>query len=599
MKRKAYGKVIYKLYQLDRYNVKNKLLSHDEALSEINKSFSYSHHNTNLGIASNYPYVYKSSKHIIQDDIDRYKLLIIPSPELYGKPTISKFKQVILNDKYAFINELSKLLREPLINKGKNDWDKLEETYAQRIETGNVLMKSIDTTEKHLIGVNDEIFKKVPNRCHYTDMESWVQRQVNRNIHYLEAFKKFPMRGNTKFESMLQGRNSIIRDAIGRKMPAFRGQILLRPELRPNEVIFPYTWQQDMNVYADKLVDIESSNFIPKECMIYLGRSMRIGQKRDPAINADAYSFYDTVGFAKSNNIYIGPGELQNKNADFDGDTQASILFTHPLEILEIDMNILPQNNLRIYQQTRIAFTESHILYMHQRPLPVSCPHKPLYDYIKARETIIWMNNNANSQSLNLLNKKYPHINFYDYVEPTRDILQKVLSLIIELHGSRAGYDFFTYINNKTLELANGIMNDFHVNHLPNDYLMEDDMLCEPIIRACMSGAKGSIDTIDLLCDVLMKNDQTTKITSHVAKLDRTQLFSKLDNLNRGMANNSKQVQVHGHNFFKSNIGYDMISFDNGCLCYHGKVIRERLDFISHILLLSPDIAATILASPG
>lgn len=179
------------------------------------------------------------------------------------------------------------------------------------------------------------------------------------------------------------------------------------------------------------------------------------------------------------------------------------------------------------------------------------------------------------------------------------------------MYSSRDGYDFFNFINQTVLHLANNgihgqasrspsspssIHDSMDDPNLPYDYVMENDLLCDAVLRICFSEARGSIDTLVTLANTLWTNDGTTTIAgSPVAPLDKPKLFDQLAAVNQSMANKSKEVSVNGHNFFKSNIGYDTITFDNNRLCYNGKEIFDSLDFIHEYLLMPPEVANAIL----
>lgn len=594
-KKRMCGRLSCKFIQLTKTTLVSKgdvkLLTHDEAIAEINRWFTYSYSKTNIGIETKYPYVYKSTKEI-KHHIDEYKVLILPSLEYYSKETVSSFKNIIVKDLNAEYYELCPLFRTKLLAKD------VMASLEKYMNLGNDLMRVggcvIDDAISPIIPSDNVTFSYIPNPKIYEDMKDFISQRINANVHTMHSLKNINMRGNQKLLGMFQSRQSVIRQSLPRKFSAFRGQILLRPELTPKQVIFPYTWQQDLCIYAKKYVDITSPHKIDPACFIK-SDMLRVGQKRDPAINLNAYSFYDEIAFAKSDNIYIGPGEIGHKNADFDGDTQISIPFRDPLEILEIDTNVLPEHNLRSFMSCRVSFTESQILAMHQRPMPSSYKYSALYDFIRLHETHVWKTNIINIETMTRLEKMYPHVDFARFIEPTKVILENTISTIAQCNGSKEAYDFFNFINTKTLELANGMRNELYAPHLPSEYLMGDDLLCESIIRTCMSGAKGSINTIITLTSTLNENDGTTKITNNIAPLKRDGLFEKLDSTSATMALSSKRVQTNGHAFFKSNISYDLISFDGGKLCYQGIPICNHLDFLVPRLLINPLISLKIL----
>lgn len=230
---------------------------------------------------------------------------------------------------------------------------------------------------------------------------------------------------------------------------------------------------------------------------------------------------------------------------------------------------------------------------MHRRRFSdTAFKHAALYKYIRRRETYRWLSQQQNREMVEKLTARH-NIDFYQYVEPTRQILKIALNSITQMYSSRDAYDFYNFINTEIIRLANGETDSpIYDPALPRDYYMETDLMCPSIIRVCFSGAKGSLDNLYSLAEKLMVNDNTTLITNtNVAKLDKRNMFRQLMDVNQSMANKSREVQVNGHNFFKSNIGYDTISFDGGVLNYNGKAISDDLSFIHNTLLLPPDIA--------
>lgn len=585
------GPLRCRMVQLTRslIETKSRLLTHVEALEKLSGLFSFKTYTTNIAIASNYPWVLRQEKEIPPGEIDNHKVLILPATSLCGRQSVSQLKQMVLHDMRAHFNEIVCLLHTPINFKV----NKLPIEYF--ISRGQALLDAIpipSQSSREFLEVKDDLFKCVPNPNKFKTIKGFIQHRINNHIMKQDALKNLPMRGNVKMLSLLQGKNSIIRQAVPRRILGLRGQILLRPELKPNQAIYPHTWQETIGVYAKKLVDISSPEPIDEDCFIDL-KHIRMGQKRDPAINLNAFSFHNSIAFTKHDNIYIGPGEIGHKNADFDGDTQTAVVFSDPIEVLEIDLNILPQYNMKSAFTCRVMFTEAHALIMHQRRLPEAYPHRKLYDFVREHEINEWKNNSGNIAAISRLKTVIPNIE--NYIEPTKTILANVLSIITQRYGSREGYNFFVYINNKTLELSNGKKNDFHCEDLKGEYFFDGNIHGEAIIRCCMSGAKGSINSLEELGNKLLESDGTTHITPLAAPFTKKGVFEKLYKTSQSMASASKSVQTNGHAFFKSNIGYNHFSFDNSQINYHGKVIRNNLDILSATLLMNPLIAKSIL----
>lgn len=590
-KSKLIGPLKCRMIQLTRSLIEAKapLLSHAEALEKLSGLFAYKTYTTNMAIASNYPWVLRQEKEITAEHIDEHKVMILPATALCGRQSISQLKQMVLFDMRAHFNEIACLLVAPI------NFKVHKFTYDDYLTRGNSLFASLMTisdTDHELVPVKDDIFKFIPNPRHYSSFSEFVQRKINGRVMKQDSLKSLPMRGNVKMLTLLQGKNSVIRQAIPRRIVGLRGQILLRPELKPNQVIYPYTWQEFIGVYATKLADVSSPEPISEDCFINLD-NIRIGQKRDPAINLNAFSFHNSIAFTKHDNIFIGPGEIGHKNADFDGDTQTAVVFSDPLEVLEIDLNILPQYNMKSAFTCRVMFTEAHALIMHQRQLPDSCRYKALYNFVREHETLKWKNNTGNRAAVLRLQNLIPDIE--KYIEPTSTILANVLSIITQRHGSQEGFDFFNYININAVELANGKINEFHDEKLKGEYFFNGDIYCEAIIRCCMSGAKGSINSLEDIGKKLLDNDGTTLITPDAAPFTRKGIFDKLHKTSQSMAAASKNVQTNGHAFFKSNIGYNHFSFDGGRVNYNDKVIIKDLSILSPTLLIDPLMARCIL----
>lgn len=620
-----YGKVSYIPIQILASNLQDdELLTHDQVIAFILKWFSLGHIKKNMAIKSNYPWVYKLKSEITQP-IDDYKVLIIPPVGIFGKMTMNALKTFILMDKYAKIFELANAcINNPIYLSNikylivQNNEERITIEYNKicqmidiemkkyRIKPGNIINIETATTTtttttatKELVILEKnqhELLAAIPSPNVYKDIESFVQKLVNDNVHFHRIFGNIPMKGNTKFTSMLQGRDCIIRNAIcNQKVRSKRCQIMARPELKPNELILPIIYAATLKINPTHLIDLESPEISDPRCFNYLHHDLRILLKRDPVINGASISAHDTIAFAHTDYIYIGLADLKHKNADFDGDTESAFLIDDPVSIDEIDLNMLPQNNVRIFQQIRIAFAECHILYMHQRNIcPNEFPHAKLYEYIRYLCTYRWLSVPFNQEILKQINEKYPSANIEYYVEPTAIILETMLDIIAQVYGSKDAYDFYNFINTNVIKVANKRKDTpLYDPTLPFDYYMENNLLCPALVKICLSGAKGSIETLLTLADKLYENDHTIEIVQHINKASVPKLFKELASVNQSAAHKSRDIQQLGHEFFKSNIGYDGLTFDRKKLSYNGRVITSDLK-LPNVLLLNPDIASAI-----
>lgn len=104
------GKITYRLYQIKKRLITDEYkFSHDDALNITSKWFHNSTVDENIAVVSNYPWVYKNKSEIL-DDIDEYKILVIPPLSIFGRMSLPKIRSSILHDKYARLNEILKLV---------------------------------------------------------------------------------------------------------------------------------------------------------------------------------------------------------------------------------------------------------------------------------------------------------------------------------------------------------------------------------------------------------------------------------------------------------------------------------------------------------
>lgn len=545
------------------------LLSYDEILDLIkNWGGGELHSNKHMLIKTNYPWVYKSVKEI-KGPLDDYKLLVLPSIQLFDRKTLAKIKTLILQDKYAHLFELLNLIKKtPNLNK----YHKLilENNEKKIFELQYYIMKRFDITHEQ------------------------VQQCVNKNVHFIRNMCTIQMKGNTTLLTLLQGRKSMIRNVIPRKVTSLRSQICVHPSLKPNQIIFPVAWAHMFYITPTKLVDIQSSELIPEECFHKL-ITQRITNKRDPAIDSASVSIYDVVAFALIEMIFVPTSDLESKNADCDGDQESNAITFDILAVHELTKHMSPRNNILVYNKPRINFIESLILYMHQRQFDDKCfPYAKFYNFIRVREIRRWIQNRHNRQILIRMDKQYPEYKLINYIEPTREILKKMLLYLPLIDSSKCALEFYVFINKNVLLLANGAKtkeeSKLYDPAFPCDYFMKGDILCESIIRTCMSNAKGCLETLQIFADRIRKIDGTTKLTTNIADIDKNFIINQSDSISQTMANKSRQVAINGHNFFKSNIAYDTINFDNNKFKINDLIITEDLNFLHPNLLIPPDI---------
>lgn len=415
------------------------------------------------------------------------------------------------------------------------------------------------------------IFKEFPKKL----VEEWVKDSIDSNVQNLAEIGDVQMMGGVRLKTLLQGRDSIIRKSLVRRVPAFRGQILLRPELAPNQVLVPLTWQNSL-VPARKIIDSTDPSIIDPSYFHDLGEKSII-LKRDPVINPCSVVICDKVGYINGNNIYISPAIVGHQNADFDGDTEGLYISDNPLTKIEIALNALPQNCMRVAFVNRASFVESQVFIMHQRNLPKDYKYTELYNNVRSYCIAKWKNDKLNQSSLDKLNELVPNFDFDQFIEPTREILETTLAFIAEGKSSREAYDFYNYINTKIVELANGQINDLYDPNLPAEMFMERSLLSKPLIKAVFSGSIGSIAGYIEMLKILHDIDGTFTITKNNPPIDIEKWVTDSTTIGKNMARSTKQVQINGHKFFKNNISFDSISFDSNGIYSNGVKIAENI----------------------
>ncbi len=432
------------------------------------------------------------------------------------------------------------------------------------------------------------IFKEFPSIL----IEEWVKESINSNVRNLSEIGDVKMMGGVKLKTLLQGRDSIIRNSLVRRVPAFRGQILLRPELAPNEVLVPLTWQNSL-VRAKKIIDSTDPKIIDQSYFHDLGDKSII-LKRDPVINPCSVVICDKVGYINGNNIYISPAIVGHQNADFDGDTEGLYISDNPLTKIEISLNALPQNCMRVAFVNRISFVESQVFIMHKRNLPKGYKFTNLYNNVREYCIEKWKNDKLNQDSLAKLKELVPNYDFEQFIEPTREILEMTLSYIVEGYSSREAYNFYNYLNKNIVELANGGINELYDPNLPAEMFMETSLLCKPLLKSVFSGAVSSIEAYLQMLKNLKDIDGTFTITKNNSPIDIKKWIGDSTTIGQSMAKSTKQVQINGHKFFKNNISYDSISFDQNGIYSNGIKICEKIK-IPRAMLFSQNYIGIML----
>lgn len=441
----------------------------------------------------------------------------------------------------------------------------------------------------------------------------------------------------------LQGRESEIRNAIAKKVYAFRAQVVGQPPLEANQVMVPLKWSASFPhlVYdhfgqcspnecrfchesiltrkpVPEIVASQSNHKIriydpsllndqvPRKYHYRLHGSVLI-MKRDPVINLASFSAHSVIIFTEGNLFRVCLELMERKAEDIDGDSEIAKYVDMNVSIVETELNVLPEYNMLIYNQPRITFTESIILYMHRRDFADDAfEYARLYKWIRRREIYTWLTNVHNRNAIERIAAKGSvDWNVYEYAEPTRNILTKTLIAIALIRGSREAFEFYNFIKKNIMRLANQLdsppnKNPLYDPKLPCDYTMTNNLLNPTLMAICASESRGCVESFDLFLNQLYELDKTTQLTSNISKLtNEASFFSNVTAITQTMAKKSRLVRVNGHNFFKATIGFETMNFHTSAqnIAYNEECILHSFEMIDSIIL-PPFVAALLTFCP-
>lgn len=542
-------------------------------------------------------------------------------PDIFGRG----LQQTILLDKYAYFYEMLSImvLDGLLTEKAKNS-----------------LVSSLIYRNK-ATDIENELRLSIGR---YSIDVARIKARVNYNVRLMRHVCSIPMRNDRPIISFLQGRDSEMRSVIPKRVNAFRAQVVLNPALRSQQMTIPVKWahlfsslvyehrnecQTDRCLHCRDFVSRGSLKPVPEYVStqahhsirvydpatnddaviprryVYKLRYGRIVAKRDPVINMASFSTHSEVIFIPGHMFNVGLAQLENKNEDIDGDTEIEFQVLDKWASLELDLNATPEFNMLIYQQPRITFTESLILYMHRRQFGNTFRYAKLYKWIRRRETYQWLSNAHNRSAIERIAQKQTDKswNAYSFAEPTRHILMQTLIAIAMVNGSREALWFYNFIQENVLRLANeknSTENPLYDPNLPADYTMSSDLLNESLMAICSSEARGCVESYDIFLRQLMDLDGSTDLSASTHNMkDEKSFFGNVTSIMQSMAKKSRLVRVNGHNFFKTTIGYETFSFHDHSqsLIYNGHCILHNFEMLD-LILLPPHVAALLTFCP-
>lgn len=602
-------------------------------------------------LKSNYAWVFKNSNEMnnnercffldnsTSNDVDEYiskfvndhKILAIPPARLLGPRSLLGNRQVATQDIFG-----KSLIQTILLDKFAHYFELL----SLLVERGVLSEKEKNVKISTLIARNNSAAIKLDmeNYCQtFAISHEILQARVNKNIRFIRNMCSIPLLNDKPGISFLQGRDSEIRNAIPKKVLAFRAQVVAQPCLQADQVMLPLKWackfpslvychrgqceyekcafcrralltgqtveeiisaqpSHEIRVYDPSRLD----SSVPLEYQYQLKNAALI-MKRDPVINLGSFSAHTTVIFTHGNLFRVCLELMERKGEDVDGDSEIGKQVIMSVSILEIILNASPEFNMLIYNQPRITFTESIILYMHRRDFDNNAfKYAKIYKWIRRRETYNWLSNVHNRNALErLAQRTRTDWNIFEYAEPTRLILTKTLTAIAMILGSQEAFKFYNCIRKHVLDLSNSIAdtnNPLYDSKLPADYTMTDDLLNPTLLAICASESRGCIESYDIFTKQLYDLDGTTKIGDNINTLtNESNFFSNVTNIMQTMAKKSRLVRVNGHNFFKATIGFETMSFHNHAqtIVYNNRCILHEFEMVDCVLL-PPYIAALL-----
>lgn len=567
----------------------------------------------------------------IAEIVEPHKILVIPPARILGPRSLIGHHQLMAPDKFG-----RGLQQTILLDK-----------FAHYLELLNIMVERNHITEKErnlqyssLVYRNKsvEIAEQMENYCKLYEISAEeIQARVNSTIRFMRTVCSIPGRNDLSILSSLQGRDSEMRSVIPKKVDAFRAQVILNPALLSNQIVLPVDWAHKLpslvyyhrglcGVLCEWCLKFNGCDPIPEfinqgikhdlriapdneifskipEKFIYKLTHATLLAKRDPVINMASVSMHTEVIFCRRKMISVAACHTENKAEDFDGDSEIIFPSVDVWATVEQTLNCDTRHNMLIYNLPRITFTESLILYMHRRQFSDNAfRFARLYKWIRSRETYKWLsdthNRNAVERIANMSNVDW---NVYSYAEPTRLILTQTLVTIAMVFGARAANDFYEFLLQKILQIANQLDvrpedNPIYDPALPADYTMTNNLLNPVLMAICVSEARGCIESYDLFLHQLQSLDDTTEITPNIKTMkDEKSFFNNVTSITQSMAKKSRLVRVNGHNFFKTTIGFETISFHNHAqtIMYGDRCILHQFEMLNSILL-PPHVAAML-----
>lgn len=397
--------------------------------------------------------------------------------------------------------------------------------------------------------------------------------------------------GNTK-KQLLQGRKSAMRKTVlAPSIPSVRAQVLIRPELRTDEIIFPITEKFQFEFLfegkAVRMFDVRRETF-QSDVFYTLPISKAIIAKRDPVLKT--VLGFTRIAFANTTSFWVSSTIAESINLDQDGDTLTTILLRNVHESVEFRCAYDPTVDIFCgVNSSKYSLIESIILIWHRcRFSPnVRLVNFPRVNVARLYEEYVqvymsfWINNEMNQKALNELEKIWIEANNEPLgaanIEVTKGIFDGFIKFIAKMYGHFEANELINLVNHECCRLSyyncSNVLDTRGKNiHYSYDVVKEPNLANHVFRDIVISGARATIGhLVDGLKMVKFANDLTGPLAYRIDQpckraASGLEVIRKTTAHGRSMAESSRSVPALGHKSFKSAIQYQSIRFTDNHL---------------------------------
>lgn len=420
-----------------------------------------------------------------------------------------------------------------------------------------------------------------------------INAMILRNTHETKNLTNIPLK-NGSIKDQLQGRRSHMRRKIASpKIMTMRCQIGLRFDLAADEIIIPvnildrFKPFMDMSSAKNDLFNLADPT-MQKSKFTTLSSKYAFLLKRDPVIHQNSVVCVSKFAMAETDLFYISPHILHGQNADFDGDAENLCIVENDLASQETRLYLQPDCNVyNGFVNIKLHFSETHIYYMHRRVLSENHRYHKAYLRLRDLMTLKYLGRPINRAMIREFiltavsipgegtarnapvpeTEKIPLREFLDTVEPTSEILQTFALNIYMNEGSMATVNWFNEVNEKILDISNGLKSGWYDESLDGtQHIVPGKLINKTLCKIVMSGAKGSPEHYT---DIIKLSNEEVKKTQNV-------LQHEVDNAMSTISASVKRIPEVGHSSFKSLIEWNALRFSNNKLYYNKTPIVDN-----------------------